>query len=173
MTTVTCDHCYLPDVQKVHQLFFNYDSRRKLALFLLNVILNIEKFHKQYCTCRQNDICYPCTAASVFSGEQYSLYKNCLDFEYLYKIRAKLHGSIIFLLEKKTHFVCTIIGHRFFYEHQCFFTGNTVRISLELAYEEWEKARITEIATNKSPRVLVFRHHVTPENSSTADTVLV
>ena len=89
------------------------------------------------------------------------------------KIRAKLHGSIIFLLEKKTHFVCTIIGHRFFYEHQCFFTGNTVRINLELAYEEWEKARITEIATNNSPRVLVFRHYVTPENSSTADTVLV
>ena len=84
-----------------------------------------------------------------------------------------MHGSIIFLLEKKTHFVCTIIGHRFFYEHQCFFTDNTVRISLELAYEEWEKARITETATNKPPHVLVFRHHVTPENSSTADTVLV
>ena len=31
MTTVTCDHCYLLDVQKVHQLLFNYDSRRKLA----------------------------------------------------------------------------------------------------------------------------------------------
>ena len=172
MSLVTCDRCFLPDVQKIHEMFFQYDSTRKLAVFLLNVILNIQNFHKEYCTCQENVICNPYTSATVFSGEQYSLFKNCLDFEYLYKIRAKLHGSMMFLLEKKTHFVCTIIGHSFYFEHRCFFTGDNVSISLELAYEEWEKARITEIATNKSPRVLVFRH-VASKNSPVADTVLV
>ena len=134
MSLVTCDRCFLPDVQKIHEIFFQYDSRRKLALFLLNAILNIQKFYKEYCTCQENVICNPCTSATVFSGEQYSLFKNCLNFEYLYKIRAKLHGSMMLLLEKKTHFLCNIIGHRFYFEHRCSFTGDNVSISLELAY---------------------------------------
>ena len=120
MSLVTCDRCFLPDVQKIHEMFFQYDSRRKLALFLLNVILNIQKSYKEYCICQENVICNRCISATVFSGEQCALFKNCLDFEYLYKIRAKLHASMMFLLAKKTHFVCTIIGHHFYFEHRCF-----------------------------------------------------
>ena len=99
------------------------------------------KFHKEFCTCEHDIICRPCTVAKTYNKEQYKVFENCLNLNYLCEIKGKLHGSMFFLLEKKSHFICRIIGEHFHFEHACFFTGNRVLISSKNAYEEWKKLK--------------------------------
>ena len=141
MQFFTCEKCYLPDISKVHAKFFGFETRSELAIFILNLILNIEKFHKEFCTCEHDIICRPCTVGKVYNKEQYKVFEHCLNLDYLCEMKAKLHGSMFFLFEKKSHFICRIIGEHFHFEHKCFFMGNRVLISLKTAYEEWEKLK--------------------------------
>ena len=109
MAFVTCENCYLPDISKFHTKFFGFETRNELAIFILNLILNIEKFHKEFCTCEHDVICRSCTVAKIYNKEQYKVFENCLNLDYLCEIKGKLHRSMFFLLEKKSHFICRII----------------------------------------------------------------
>ena len=64
---------------------------------------------------------------------------------------------MFFLFEKKSHFICRIIGEHFHFEHKCFFMGNRVLISLKTAYEEWEKLKKKKIINN-TLTALVFKN---------------
>ena len=126
--------------------FFSVEKRSSIALFLLKIVLNIGKYHKDFCICKDNDICYVCVAAKIYDGASYQLLKNCLDLDFLTKFKGRLHGIICFLQEQNSHFVSCILEKEFFYEQKCIFTGNNVKISLRTAYKEWEKYKIENIA---------------------------
>lgn len=149
MVFVTCEKCYLPDISKVYAKFFGFETRNELAMF--------EKFHKEFCVCEHDIICCSCTVAKIYNKEQYKVFEHCLNLDYLCEIKGKLHGSMFSLFEKKSHFICRIIGEHFYFEHKCFFTGNRVLISLKTAYEEWENFKKKEIINN-TPTVLVFKN---------------
>ena len=121
--------------------FFSVEKRSSIALFLLKIVLNIEKYHKDFCICKNNDICYVCVAAKIYDGASNQLFKNCLNLDFLIKFKARMYGTICFLQEQNSHFVCTILEKEFYYKQKCFFSGNNVKISLRAAYEEWEKLK--------------------------------
>ena len=78
------------------------------------LVLNIEKYHKDFCTCKDNDICYVCVAAKIYDGASYQLFKNCLDLDFLTKFKGRLYGIICFLQEQNSHFVSCILEKEFF-----------------------------------------------------------
>ena len=133
--------CYQLDEMKLHVKFGFFEKRNSIALFLLKVVLNIEKYHKDFCICKEIVACYFCIAAKVYRGSSYQLFENCLKLDFLIKFKARLHGTICFLQEQKSHFVCAITEIFFYYVHKCFFTENNAKISLQTAYEDWEKLK--------------------------------
>ena len=101
-----------------------------------------EKYYKDFCVCKEGTIaCYFCIVARVYEGASYQLFEKCLNLDFLIKFKAKLYGTICFLQEQNSHFVCIIFEKEFYYKQKCFFSGNNVKISLRTAYEEWEKTK--------------------------------
>ena len=50
-----------------------------MVIFILNVLLNIEKLYFDFCECEDEKICYPCFMAGIYDEDQvYNVYKNCL-----------------------------------------------------------------------------------------------
>ena len=96
--------------------FFSVEKRSSIALFLLKIVLNIGKYHKDFCTCKDNDIFYVCVTAKLYDGASYQLFKNCLDLDVLTKFRlvGRLHSIICFLQEQNSHFVTCILDKEFF-----------------------------------------------------------
>ena len=124
-------------------------------MFILNVILNINSFHSIFCQC-DNNICYPCYMKVIYDEEEvYMIYKNCLDLHFNLEVKTKLYEHLCNMQRLKNHFLCKIIGKQFYYQQKCFFTGNIHKISLEIAYSEWEYIKIKEIL-NKNVRVNIF-----------------
>ena len=136
------------DEMKLHVKFGFFEKTNSIALFHLKVVLNIEKYHKDFCICKGSVACYFCIAAKVYRGSSYQLFENFLKLDFLIKFKARLHGTICFLQEQKSHFIGTILEKKLYYEHKCFFTGNNAKISLQTAYEEWEKLKKKEIIYN-------------------------
>ena len=113
-----------------------------MVLFLLKVVLNIEKYYKDFCVCKEGTVtCYFCVVARVYEGASYQLFEKFLNLDFLIKFKARLYGTICFLQEQNSHFVCTILEKEFYYKQKCFFSGNNVKISLRAASEEWEKLK--------------------------------
>lgn len=150
MSLVTCDNnCYLVDSMKIHIKFSFYETRQKLVLFILQVLLNIQKYSHEFCTCEQDFFCRTCAIAQTYKRTQYEVFEHCLNLDFLIDLEGRLHGSICFLLEKKSNFVCTMLEKDFYFEHKCFFTGNMVLIHLKAAYDEWELLKKKEIISKK------------------------
>lgn len=102
MVLVTCDNnCYLSNKMKFHSRFSFFETRKKLAIFILNVLLNIEKHYKEFCKCKDNFVCPPCTIAKIYEKEQYQLFSQCLNFDFLVNLQQKLHGAMCFSLDEK------------------------------------------------------------------------
>lgn len=152
----SCENCYLFDQEKLQNAAF-FETRRETAMFILNVILNINKFHSIFCQCDNNNICYPCYMKVIYEDEEevYEVYKNCLDLHFLLEVKAKLYEHLCKMQRLKNHFLCKITQKQFHYKHKCFFTGYNYKISLEIGYSEWENIKIKEIV-NKNVRVNIF-----------------
>lgn len=139
----------------IHAMFFSERSRRHIVLFLLRIVLNIQKYYKDFCECAgPHTNCYVCTYARNEKNSAYQLYENCLNLDFLTKFQATLHGQVCFLYDHSPHFAVMIFEREFFYEHTCFFTGNIIKISLEAAYSEWENEKIKQI-TRSHCRVVI------------------
>ena len=117
-----CDNCYLFDQMKLHKKSGFFETRKQMAIFILNVILNICSFNSDFCECDDENICYPCDMAVILDEEEvYSVNKNCLDLQFLSQFKEKLHEHFCKLYGLKNHFLCRIIEEQFHYHQKCFF----------------------------------------------------
>ena len=73
-----------------------------MVIFILNVLLNIEKLYFDFCECEDEKICYPCFMAGIYDEDQvYNVYKNCLDLDFLCQFKENLYLHMCQLFEKK------------------------------------------------------------------------
>ena len=84
----------------------------------------------------------------------YKIYKNCLNLDFLSKIKENLHSHMCTLYDKKDHFLCKIINEKFHYHHKCMFTGTNVYVDVSVAYSKWEKIKIEELVKNEAKVVV-------------------
>lgn len=150
-----CNNCYLFDQLKLHAKVGFFKARKHMVIFILNVLLNIENLHFDFCACTDESICYPCFLADIYDEDQvYAVYKNCLDLDFLSRFKEDLHTHLCRLFDAKSHFLCQIITEQLYNRHKCFFTGYIVNIKVETAYQEWEKIKINEII-KKDAKVII------------------
>lgn len=139
----------------IHAMFFSEKSRRHIILFLLRIVLNIQKYYKDFCECAgPHTNCYVRTYARNEKNSAHELYENCLNLDFLTKCQPTLHGQVCFLYDHSPHFAVTIFKREFFYKRKCFLTGNIIKISLEAACSKWENGKIKQI-TRSHCRVVI------------------
>lgn len=98
-------------------------------VFILNSILNIQKFKNDFCECREDTICYPCFMSKILNEQEvYQVYERCLDLDFLVCFNEQLYEHLFKLFKLKNHFLCEIIHEQFRYIHKCFFTGYNISI---------------------------------------------
>ena len=123
-----------------------------MVIFMLNTILNIQKYVLDFCKSDGVNMCLPCEIAQIFDKKvTYEIYKNCLDLNLMSKIKENLHVQLNNLLEKHDHFLCTIINEEYRYERdESIFTGEPISFSARMVYLEWEKMQIENIVNEKA-----------------------
>ena len=123
MPRTTCsDNCFLP--RKTKDLLLAYVSSADLLYTVLNIILNIEKYYQDFCTCSLTipfRLCPSCTAAYIFRNKQYVLSEDCFDFNLIHKVAIQLN-EILSDLQKhsRSHFLCKITHKRFHFRLSVF-----------------------------------------------------
>ena len=80
----------------------------------------------------------------------YKIYKNCLNLDFLSKVKENLHLQMCTLFEKKDHFLYKIINEKFYYHHKCMFTGTNIYVDVSVTYSEWEKIKIDAIVKKET-----------------------
>ena len=147
---MACKNCFIYDEIKLHSKVGFFEKRKDLVLFLLNVVLNIKDLFMDHCKCDSESICQSRVMGEIFNEKvAQEIYKNCLDYDFLCKIKENLHLNICTLLNKKDHFLCKIINKKYNYYHKCMFTRTDIYVNVSVVvYSEWEKIKIKELVTN-------------------------
>ena len=132
-----CKNCFLYSEINLHAKVGFFETRKDLVLFLLNVVLTIKDLFIDNCKCDGENICQPCSMGEIFNEKTvYEIYKNCLNLDFLSKIKEKLHLNMCTLFDKKDDFLCKIINKKFNYYHKCMFTGTDVYPDVFVVYSE-------------------------------------
>lgn len=106
MATTGCKNCFNSNQRKLNLAFESCEGRRQdLVVFILNIILNIEKYFIRYCTCKDEKICLVCETAIFFKDMQFGIYKYSLNFDKMSKMRIDLQSKLNELCKKNNHFV--------------------------------------------------------------------
>ena len=147
-----CGNCFLFDEFKLYAKVGFFETRKEMVIFMLNTILNIQKYVLDFCKSDGVNMCLPCEIAQIFDKKvTYEIYKNCLDLNLMSKIKENLHVQLNNLLEKHDHFLCTIINEEYRYEQdESIFTGEPISFSARMVYLEWEKMQIENIVNEKA-----------------------
>lgn len=139
-TCFTCVNCFNSNPKKLNDSFEEAGKQRhNLVIFVLNIILNMEKCFSFYYTCRSLKPCLICETAGTFNNYQYGSYQHSLDFNSS-SIVAKIHLRLREIIKLNNHFVCNIINNRFFYVSENWFSGKKSVYSVDFCLDKWEKA---------------------------------
>ena len=142
--------------QKNFRKYYAYlKSRQPLVIFLLNVLLNIEKFWNDFCFCTDHKlICPVCQMRVVYLNDQYDIYENSLILDFLLKFHQHLIKNLNNLLEIECHFVWKVINKKYFYKIKDIFDGSKKHFYLSEYLNEFENMKINEIKSNDFEIVL-------------------
>ena len=92
-----------------------------------------------YCKCDGTEICLICRFNIIYRDYQYTIYKNCLNLNFLTKVRENLHKNLLKLVDSNNHFLCVITNEEFEYFHKDWFNGNQVHFFLFGINIKWTK----------------------------------
>lgn len=98
-----------------------------------------------YCKCDGTEICLICRSNIIYRDYQYTIYKNCLNLDFLTKVRENLHKNLLKLVDSSKHFLCVIINEEFEYFPKDWFNGNQVHYGLEYCLSLWDKYQMGKI----------------------------
>ena len=120
-----------------------------MVIFLLNVVLNIEKFWEDFCFCTDCKlICSVCQMQIVYFNDQHDLYGNSFNMHFLLKFHQHLIKNLNSLLEIDCHFVCEVINKKYFYILKDLFDGSKKDFDLSDCLNEFENKKINQIKNN-------------------------
>ena len=132
-----------------------FKSRQSMVIFLLNVVLNIEKFWKDFCFCTNSKlICSVCQMRLIYLNDQYDIYENSFNMDFILKFHQDPIKNLNSLLEINCHFVCKVINEKYFYTLKDLFDGS--KKHLYDCLNEFENKKINQIKSNDFKIVISF-----------------
>ena len=106
---MACEMCQNDEF--FNKTFTEYESRRGLVIFLLNIVWNIQELGlKLFCHCENvTDFCDFCKVFKKYKNIQYSIYENLLKSIFLEKFAQNLYPDLYNLRKKDAHLICYLI----------------------------------------------------------------
>ena len=89
-------------------------------------------------------VCLPCQANICYRDYQYVVYKNCLNLDFLSKVRENLHQNLLKMSTSYNHFLCEKINKKYLYHHKGWFTGENVTYDLDFCLTFYEKSEMNK-----------------------------
>lgn len=151
---MVCRNCLQEDNEIFKYKCNVFGNRHYLVLFLVNIILNIKKMRNDFCKCDGETICLVCQSMKIYKDYEHVVYRNCLNLDFLCKVRENLIQNMYRLFTMNNHFVCKIINEKYQYDHKDWFTGNKNFYDLDSALTFFEQKQINKIINNNC-KVLV------------------
>ena len=143
---MVCENCFVNKTGKFQKASCVFKSRQPMVIFLLNVVLNIEKFWKDFCFCTDSKlICSVCQMRVVYLNDQYDIYENSFNMDFLLKFHQHLIKNLNSLLEIEYRFVCKVINEKYFYILKDLFDGSKKHFYLSDCLNEFENKKINQI----------------------------
>ena len=124
---MACQNCFVNETEKFQKTTCVFKSRQPLVLFLLNVVLNIEKFWADFCYRTDSKlICFICQMRVFYLNDQYDIYENSLNTDFLSKFHQDLITNLTCSKWNATLYVKSLIQSTFtlFYTVKYFFDGH-------------------------------------------------
>ena len=117
---MTCNNCFKDNVDAFEKATCQFYSQRSLVIFLLNVTLNIKDLWEQYCFCKKvkNSVnpCSVCQFRIVYLNDEYNIYVNSFDLNFLSKFHTHHVKNLkCLLLETDSHIACRLVIKIFCY----------------------------------------------------------
>ena len=145
---MVCDNCLKFDKDCFEYKCNVFENRHVLVVFLINIVMNIQKLWEEFCMCDGVEICFICQANLHYNKYEHTIYQNCLNLDFLSKVRENLVENL-YKLENEGHFVCRIINQKYQYQHPDWFTGYVLFFNLEHYLLRWEQKKINEVLRQK------------------------
>lgn len=112
-----CQKCCQNNFSAFKEATCVFENRRDLSPFLLNVVLNLKENGKLYCFCHHTSECEVCQIRKIFFDDEYDIYKNIFDLNFVAQFHANLHACLEELFNTKKHIVCNLIFVEYRYFH--------------------------------------------------------
>ena len=142
---MSCQNCVKVIKELLDMMTCIFPSRWHLALFLLNVILNIKEMWTKFCCCRTCEICLGCQAKLFYLNHEYDIYENCLDLDFLANLCGNVYRNLLKLLTLDSHFVCKLINTKYQYSHEDWFTDELQKFDLSVCLDMYEQKKWTKL----------------------------
>lgn len=148
-----CMNCFNSNPKNLGELFqfAANQGRKNFLIFILNIILNIEKTYNYYCFCKNKRRCLICAAATSFKDVQYGLYQHCLNFNKSNLVVVDLHIALKEIIKENNHFVCNVINNKYYYSCDNWFSGKKAVFSVDQCLIKWENT-IEQLRKKKSQK---------------------
>ena len=141
-----CENCFVNKTEKFQKASCIFKSRQLLVIFLLTVVLNIEKFWEDFCFYTDSKLnCSVCQMRVVYLNDQYDIYENSFNMDFLLKFHQHLIKNLNSLCEIECHFACKVINEKYFYTLKDLFDGSKKHFDLSNCVNEFENKKINQI----------------------------
>ena len=151
---MVCKNCFQEDNEMFKYNCNVFKDRHNLVLYLINIVMNIKEIWMDFCKCIGEEICLVCQANMFYKKYEHTIYRNCLNLNFLAKVRENVCGNLNKLLTLNNHFVCEVINRKYQYKHEDWFTGKQLFFDLELCLTKWEEKQISNILSNNCQVIL-------------------
>ena len=121
-----------------------------------------------YCFCEKDlEECSICQFRMLQWNDQYDLYENSFDLNFLLRFHNHVHRNLKKLLEiNGCHFPCELINRQYFYSHKSWFDGQIEKFYIPYCLEIYKNDKINAIKNNEFKVVLhsiVFKKYLFKE----------
>ena len=147
---MSCQNCFKNNMDAFEKATCVFSSCRPLVIFILNVLLNIKDFKNCLCICKKDFLCLPCQFRMVYLNDDYDIYENSFNLQFLFVFHLHLYENLKRLLvEVESHLACKLINKKYFYVLKDFFDGRIERFYLSDCLEDYENKKINYIKKKK------------------------
>ena len=165
---MNCHNCYKDNEESFRNFTCYFKSRCWLVTFLLNIILNAQELWNNYCFCEKDlEECSICQFRMLQWNDQYDLYENSFNLNFLLRFHNHVHRNLKKLLEiNGCHFPRELINRQYFYSHKSWFDGQIKKFYIPYCLEIYKNDKINAIKNNEFKVVLhpiVFKKYLFKE----------
>ena len=145
---MNCQKCFKDNVEAFEKATCQFCSRRSLVIFLLNVVLNIKDLWDHYCFCDKVGVlpCLVCQFRVVYLNDEYDIYENSFDLNFLLDFHLHILKNLgCLLLKTDCHITCHLINEKYFYVQKNWFDGSLEQFYLSFCLDIYKNKKINEI----------------------------